>query len=124
MADGHLNKCKECTKSDVRANYGAHRDRYAAYERVRSRLPHRRALNRKNTGRMRSQYPNKYRAHNAVNNALRDGRLERKPCERCGSLRVHGHHDDYNEPLNVKWLCPRHHKERHAELEALERVGF
>lgn len=122
MADGHLNKCKECCKSDVRSNYDANRDRYAAYERVRAKLPHRRALNRKTTGRMRSQHPNKYRAHNAVNNALRDGRLERKPCERCGSLRVHGHHDDYNEPLNVKWLCPRHHKERHAELDALSQV--
>jgi hypothetical protein len=34
----------------------------------------------------------------------------------CGSKKVHGHHEDYNKPLEVHWLCPKHHKARHKEM--------
>lgn len=56
------------------------------------------------------------RAHAAVTKALKCGDLERKPCEVCGSvINVHAHHDDYAKPLDVKWLCPIHHKQEHRE---------
>ena len=32
--------------------------------------------------------------------------------------RVHAHHEDYDYPLDVIWLCPIHHKARHKELAA------
>ena len=118
MADGHLNKCKDCSKRDAQDRYYAKFDQVQVYERKRAKFPHRRRQNARVTSRMRERFPKKYQAHNAVNNALRDGRLTRKPCQRCGSLRVHGHHDDYSKPLDVMWLCPKHHKERHRELDA------
>jgi hypothetical protein len=41
------------------------------------------------------------------------------PCKNCGSvIGVHAHHDDYSKPLDVMWLCPLHHKERHKELSS------
>jgi ribosomal protein S27AE len=46
----------------------------------------------------------------------RNGRIKRQPCERCGSLKVQAHHEDYSDPLNVLWLCTRHHADRHIEL--------
>jgi hypothetical protein len=118
MGDGHLNKCKECTKRDVKDHYQMTFEERREYERNRANLPHRLDLNRRTVQRMRNEFPKKYKAHSAVSNALRKGILVRQPCERCGSLRVHGHHEDYSEPLRVMWLCPKHHKERHAELEA------
>jgi transposase-like protein len=54
-------------------------------------------------------------AHVIVGNAIRDGRLIRMPCEICGSVSVHAHHDDYAKPLEVRWLCPKHHKQWHDE---------
>lgn len=60
----------------------------------------------------RRRNPEKYRAQNAVNNAIRDGKLERGPCEQAGSecsARVTAHHDDYAKPLVVRWLCTFHH---------------
>jgi len=56
-------------------------------------------------------------AQNKLNNAQRyDPSLNPKPCVRCGSSKTHAHHEDYTRPLDVIWLCPAHHAERHREL--------
>lgn len=119
MADGHVNKCKECNKKDVHENYVAKFEQYRAYEQGRAKFPHRLVLNTATVKRIRAQFPNKYKAQTAIGNAVRTGQIRRMPCERCGSLRVHGHHEDYSKPLEVMWLCPKHHKERHRELDAM-----
>ena len=41
MGDGHLGKCKECTKRDVRRRYEENREAINAYDQMRNRLPHR-----------------------------------------------------------------------------------
>lgn len=48
----------------------------------------------------------------AVGAAVRHGKLRRLPCEVCGA-QAHAHHDDYSRPLDVRWLCPMHHKQHH-----------
>jgi ribosomal protein S27AE len=55
----------------------------------------------------------KRKAHVIIGNAIRDGRLEKQPCEICGDAQVHAHHDDYAKPLDVRWLCITHHNEWH-----------
>jgi ribosomal protein S27AE len=50
-----------------------------------------------------------------VRRALLAGRLKRRPCEVCGETRVDAHHDDYTKPLDVRWLCRRHHFEHHSK---------
>lgn len=60
----------------------------------------------------------KNKAHRAVYYAIKKGTLIRQPCERCGTtIDVVGHHEDYSKPLEVMWLCPQHHRERHFELD-------
>ena len=41
MGDGHLNKCKFCTKLDVRLNRAKRADYYIAHDRERSGRPER-----------------------------------------------------------------------------------
>lgn len=131
MGDGHLNKCKECTKRDVSENYRGNLDHYKAYERSRLHDPKRVSARREHGKRLWREQPDKIRGHRSrwaaknghkraaqitMGNAIRDGKLKRQPCERCGSLRAQGHHEDYSKPLEVMWLCPKHHGERHMEL--------
>lgn len=56
-------------------------------------------------------------ARRALNNAVRRGEIERKPCEVCGAAEVHGHHDDHGKPLDVRWLCRLHHLEREEQIK-------
>lgn len=51
--------------------------------------------------------------HLFTNSATRLGILIRQPCEICGELKVDAHHDDYTKPMDVRWLCRKHHNEHH-----------
>lgn len=63
----------------------------------------------------------KYRAHLEVEAALRRGDLVKGPCEVCGTSegRIDAHHDDYDQPLEVRWLCRLHHVRHHFGGEDL-----
>jgi hypothetical protein len=55
----------------------------------------------------------RWNAYNALRRALRSGDLVRQPCKKCGAEKTHAHHHDYGKPLDVEWLCSRHHREEH-----------
>lgn len=50
----------------------------------------------------------KQSARRDVAHAVKSGKLRRQPCEVCGE-RAEAHHPDYAKPLDVRWLCRRHH---------------
>lgn len=59
----------------------------------------------------------KTRAHSKVKRAVKSGVIVKGPCSVCGSIEnIHGHHEDYNKPLDVIWLCMKHHKELHRKV--------
>ena len=109
MGDGHLNKCKECIKAATKRNRELRINYYRAYDRDRgNRQPPEYGREYRKANRA------KYLAHNKVNNAARDGKLTKQPCEICGETKVAGHHDDYSKPLEVRWLCYAHHRQWHT----------
>lgn len=110
MADGHVNKCKTCNKVDVIANRLSKVEMYREYDRKRGSRQTNEDLKR-----YRAENPKKYAAHAKVNRAVRSGKLVAMACEICGSATTVAHHDDYNKPLDVRWLCQPHHVAWHVE---------
>lgn len=45
----------------------------------------------------------------------RRGKLQRQPCEDCGAASEHRHHENYDKPLEVTWLCRECHGKRHSK---------
>lgn len=60
-----------------------------------------------------AKYPERVKARHKVHLAVKNGSLKKQPCEVCGSEFVFAHHEDYNNPLDVVWLCRPHHREKH-----------
>ena len=128
MKDGHLNKCKSCAKDDVVKHRQNNLEKIRSYDRMRASMPHRitaRLVYSKTSAFAKSHIAAsknwamknslRRKASHMVSNAIRDKVLIKTPCHICGILKVEGHHPDYNRPLDVVWLCSKHHHEIHKK---------
>lgn len=116
MADGHVNKCKSCNKNDVTNNRNLKIDYYRAYDLKRAKEPERYKAASEISTAWRQNDKRRTKCHNAVTRAIRSGKLIKQPCVRCGNEKSLAHHEDYDFPLDVMWLCQPCHKQRHKEL--------
>ena len=116
MPDGHVNKCKECNKQDVTNNRLKNIDRIREYDRIRGKNPQRVKATTEITKAWRNEDKRRSYCHSVVARAIKNGELIRQPCIRCGAEKSLAHHDDYDKPLDVMWLCQPCHKQRHKEL--------
>jgi formylmethanofuran dehydrogenase subunit E len=135
MKDGHLNKCIECTKKDVNKYRKDNLNYCTEYDRLRATLPHRvqsrkdyqktengKKSIRKSHLKWIANNPEKRAAHIILNNRLREGKIKKKRCEKCGEKKSHAHHRDYSKPLDVKWLCIKCHSFRHKVLDLRNKI--
>jgi hypothetical protein len=107
---------------EVKARYAARQKRVRAEE-------HNRARERKHSKVYRQRYPEKDAAKRAVRAAIVSGRLVRPgECSACnepdrkgveGRTTIHAHHDDYSQPLAVRWLCVSCHTQVHSRDRCL-----
>ncbi len=58
--------------------------------------------------------PLKIQARRILQSHVRRGKIKAQPCEICGA-KADGHHDDYSKPLEVRWLCRKHHMMEHRK---------
>lgn len=114
--DGLMSWCRACHIQRSREHFAADKNRQRALIRRWSRTPRGRAASIASTLRWQAKNRVKVRAQDKVKYEIRCGRMVRKPCEVCGDIRSHAHHEDYSKPLDVNWLCPKHHADRHAQL--------
>lgn len=130
MLDGHLNKCKTCCKSDSKSNIEKNKlnPNWIANERSRcrkkqspinkSKINSLACSEAKKNWRIRNK--EKISCHSKVRRAIKNGSLTKLPCEICGDCKSEAHHDDYSQPLNVRWLCSKHHAEHHISIREKE----
>ena len=117
MADGHLNKCKECAKNDVNKHRQQNIEAIREYDRQRSKNKDRIKASCEITKAWRQADRRRSKAHNAVARAIKSGELQRCSCEQCGNEKSVAHHDDYDKPLQVRWLCQICHMRLHKGLK-------
>ena len=116
MADGYLNKCKDCAKVDANKHRAENLEKVREYDRKRAKEPHRIALQKAQTKMWRETDSRRTKCHNAVARAIRNGSLVQQPCARCSSEKTLAHHESYDLPLEIVWLCQPCHKQRHKEI--------
>lgn len=105
--NGHSNFCRPCRTERRRAYQRDPQSVITAARRARQKNPKRDIAKR------------------AVRRAIERGELSRpNKCDRCsqvppprnGRSSIEAHHDDYNKPLAVRWLCVPCHAAVHVEL--------
>lgn len=106
--------CKSCAK--IRAAKWA-RDNPESRRKSKN-TPYQLEMKKVYIARYVAKFPEKKKAVQTLNNAIRDGRAKRLPCDVCGSLEAQGHHEDYSKPLDVRWLCDAHHKAHHRQIKS------
>ena len=65
-----------------------------------------------------ARHPNAGKIKEKVNKAIRQGLLERPlRCDMCGRVqcRINAHHNDYNFPFDIIWVCSSCHKKIHLQ---------
>lgn len=131
-------KCKVCRRSLIRAAMSRKAEYYKEYDRKRyhendARKAYQQAQakqwrldNPQRYAEVRrgwiANHPQKRAAQNILNNAVKAGVVVKQPCVLCGKENADGHHDDYDKPLEVVWLCRKHHADRHRELREAARA--
>ena len=120
MADGHLNKCKECAKKDSDDNFKRKQEdphwQIKERERQRKKQANRRDLGMVKSYKRKNDYIKTKEKYGEYLSAIKNGKLTPQPCAVCGKDKTQGHHEDYSKPLDVVWLCIRHHQDRHIHL--------
>jgi hypothetical protein len=130
--DAWEGRCKACFNALLSIQRSSDEVRDSRAERRRknrltTNLPVR---DRRHVAAYRIRYPQKEASKRALNRAIESGDVVRpETCERCGTkpsprsdgaASIHGHHDDYSKPLDVKWLCGRCHTDTHRALAEKE----
>lgn len=64
----------------------------------------------------------KDRARQRIHYAVKTNKIKKLSCLVCKSSKSEAHHFNYNEPLNVVWLCHRCHLKLHRKEITLEKT--
>lgn len=62
----------------------------------------------------------KIKARRLSRTARKQGKINKQPCFMCGDKNSTMHHPDYHKPLEVLWVCRKHHDQIHYRAEGKE----
>lgn len=115
---GRASRCKACQRKLRRNQSEETRAKVLKEQRKRRTANAEHDNARQREYRKRPGYATKSSARSALNQAVRNGTLERPTvCENCQreDIEIQAHHWDYSKPLDVHWLCTRCHGLRHRD---------
>lgn len=122
--DGRRAECKVCRSATWRKWADKNPDKVRECQRrtvmkAKKRGDHWTQRNKKKVAiyqkRWEQRNKEKLSAYNVMRLAIKKGEIKKDCCIVCGAKEVHGHHDDYSKPLDVVWVCRKHHGELHRK---------
>jgi hypothetical protein len=121
--NGLKSHCKECLRASGRAYHVAHLEARRIYKHGLWIDPDSRQRMISLTARWRAERRQEIRCRAILGRAVLAGIVARPSgCSRCGvcrpDIKIHGHHNDYANPLAVVWLCSWCHAKRHRKPAA------
>jgi len=119
--DGLCYMCKDCTRIYNHKRYLKNRDeildRSSKYNRE-----HKDTIKKPSKEKAYKAYKKWYlankekkSAHAKLAYAVKHGKLLKQSCSVCKDPKSEAHHVDYSKPLEVIWLCKKHHGELHTK---------
>ena len=127
--DGLSYRCRDCLKEErvknktalaaKSRNYArANPEKVAAAMKAWKKKNARKVSQDRQRIRKRLQGTEQGKAYSAIRNAVYSGKLVKPDhCEDCGKElppeALHGHHHDYSDRLNVRWICVQCHGKEH-----------
>lgn len=131
--DGKDHKCKECARQRGTIWRAANKDKNVISQKKwrennKSKMIECRENWSKNNPHAHAEFirrsikksPEKQKARMLLFRAVRNGSIFKGKCEVCGNEKSEAHHADYSKPLDVKWLCKKHHTEVHFNITTHE----
>jgi hypothetical protein len=121
-SSGVNSECKECCSKRRKKYYQSNREKLCKYV-VEGQKGNKRyrAYQNKYAIQKRREYDKKFIARQICSLAARAGMIVRPEiCSKCSKPgKIEGHHEDYNKPLDVIWVCKGcheliHHKGFHG----------
>lgn len=100
--------------------YEKNKEKIFEHQKIRNKTQKYRNYHRLYKVKYRSEHPEnrlKDSARSLLNYAIKIGNIVREPCIECGNVRSQGHHHNYLKPLEVIWLCQKHHRRLHMQLK-------
>jgi hypothetical protein len=93
------------------------------YTKYRTEILPKEEHNRYGKGLSQEEKNKRKKAREIFNHYVRDKHIEKQPCEVCGKAEAEAHHDNYDKPLEVRWLCFECHRKWHRENDNPELLG-
>jgi len=111
---GRTSHCKKC-KYEHEKKY-KQTDKYKIGKKQRRNNPEIREKEREKRQILRKINHQKIRAREIARKKVIQGIIKKQPCEVCSEEKVEMHHIDYSKPLEVVFLCFKHHTELHRKI--------
>ncbi len=116
--DGHRGECKDCSKQEMAKYRKQNKVKLRESKKKYLTTPKGREMLCRRYKKYTSENPEKRKAYDAVNNAIKAGKITKPDaCSSCGAEGIiDAHHPNYGKPLEYTWLCRQCHVDEHELL--------
>ncbi len=105
----YLTKCKSCYRKAKNEYYSKNRKKILVQAKEYFQTEAGKDVMNRASKKARKKYPEKWAARAKAKYWEKTGKFAKLACEYCGNFLSEIHHPDYSKPLEVWWLCKKHH---------------